>query len=174
MHVTQTSPEVQVRNSCSLLLRSTLACLTRFSIVLAPSRDRQRTVSHHKGLTAYASHCPAVMSHVAALHRSRSVCNRPVMQPLRPAAPTAAPRARVVPAAFPAQRRPSQKSRLHAVRVRAVGTQAPPFGGQQTASGRSQQHPMQRVQQLFDLLREIGSAAAESGPTGFTRCMQLH
>mmetsp|Transcript_18644 Transcript_18644/g.56337 ORF Transcript_18644/g.56337 Transcript_18644/m.56337 type:complete len:542 (+) Transcript_18644:141-1766(+) len=112
------------------------------------------------------------MSHVAALHRSCSVCNRPVMQPFRPAAPPAASRARVVPAAFPSQRRSFEKSRAHVVCVRAVGTQAPPFGGQQTASGRAQQQPMQRVQQLFDLLREIGIAAAESGPTGFTRALQ--
>ncbi len=57
-----------------------------------------------------------------------------------------------------------------AVCTRAAGTQAPPWSSQTTqAPPRPQQQPLERAQQLFDLLRDVGAAAAESGPAGFTR-----
>lgn len=53
---------------------------------------------------------------------------------------------------------------------RAATTQLSREGqSQQPFQAQTGQQPIDRVQALFDLLREIGAAAAESGPLGLTR-----
>lgn len=103
----------------------------------------------------------------AAVHKTCRICNRLLPFAAGRKASLPLPRARTAAAVAPFQRGTPGRGGGR-VCARAAGTQAPPFTSRRSTGGRSQP-PLQRAQELFDLVREIGVAAAESGPTGITR-----